>query len=161
MNSELDTAPTWKLALLVLTSFPFLLAARVLWQAYPGTSMCLLFWVMALADEPLRWSEMRQRRRWLYGLTVLGGLGNAAATIANGGYMPVLGKTEATSLWVPLTDASRLRWLCDIYAGASLGDIFIGLGLLGLLLNWICEKNGLFVPEPTIVGKRLPGLGIG
>lgn len=153
--------PTWKDALLIVTSLPFLIAARVWWQLDPGIGTCLLFWLIALADDPLRWSEMRQRRRWLYGVAFLGAPGNAAATLANGDYMPVLGKAEASSLWVPLTDASRLTWLCDIYHGASLGDMFIGAALLGLLLNWACEKAGAFVPEPPVVGKRQPGLGIG
>jgi len=98
----------WKTIVLVLTSFPFVLLARMLWQAYPGFWPCILFWVIALTDEPLRWSEMQFRRRFWYGLTFLGGLGNAAATLANGGYMPVLGETQATSLWVPLAETSRL-----------------------------------------------------
>lgn len=167
MSSQAATPrPLWKSVILVLTSFPFLLAARIAWQVDPGIWWCLLFWTMALADEPIRWAEMRRRRRVLYGLATLGAIGNAVATIANGGYMPVLGKSEATSVWVPLTEASRMQWLCDIYGGASLGDFFIAAALLGLFVNWSCEKlprwHALALePEPPIIGKRLPGLGVG
>ena len=123
---------------LILTSIPFLLAARMYWQYYPGILPCLVFWCIALSDEPLRWSEMRQRRRVLYGLSVVGALGNAVATITNGGYMPVLHSylsqerlilaAAGESVWVPLTETSRMQWLCDIYVGgSSIGDWAIGL----------------------------------
>lgn len=157
----LDRLPWWKRRVLFFTSFPFVIAGRVLWQTYPGLGPCVLFWLIALVDEPIRWPEMRWRRRWFYGLSCLGSLGNAAATLANGGYMPVLGKAEPTSVWVPLTDESRLRWLCDIYGGASLGDGLILAGIVGLLVNWLLEKMEVIEPEPAVPGKRVPGVGIG
>ena len=172
MTDVRDTWPAWKTIIMIATSLPFLIVARVYWQYHPGIWPCVLFWCIALADEPLRWSEMRSRRRLLYGLCCIGALGNAAATIANGGHMPVLRAFMSAdrvklaeagqSLWIPLTDTSRLQWLCDIYpGGCSLGDMFIFAGLLGLLLNWTAEKLGAIVSEPEVPGKRLPGLGIG
>ena len=151
----------WKAWLLILTAWPIVLAARVYWQYNPGLWPCLLFWALSLADDPLRWSEMRSRRRRIYGIAFIGALGNAIATISNGGYMPVMGLDKVHSLWIPLTDASRLAWLCDVHSGSSKGDMLIGFALLGLLLNWLCEKAGLLVVEPKFDGKRLPGMGIG
>lgn len=165
MSKEWDQTweafPLWKKVALFLTSLPFVILARWFWQTHAGIWPCLLFWVIALADEPIRWPEIHGRRRLLYGLALLGSAGNALATVANGGFMPVAGKTDFTSVWAPLTDAARLRWLCDIYWGSSLGDMFILAGMLGLLANWLLEKTGAICPEATVPGKRLPGLGIG
>lgn len=153
--------PTFKTTLLVITSLPFIILARCYWQWNPGIWPCVLFWFIALADDPLRWYDMGPRRRVFYGGCFLGGLGNAVATISNGGFMPVLSKTDTTSLWVPLTAQSRVPWLCDIYAGASIGDFFIIAGLVAMLANWIGEKCELLPSETVAKGKRLPGLGIG
>lgn len=172
MSDRWESYPQWKQWTLIATSWPILITARVLWQYNPGIWCCLLFWVIALADDPLRWSEMRGRRRTLYGFAFLGGIGNAVATIANGGYMPVLRgfmdadriamAAKGESLWVPMTDSSRVQWLCDVLpGGSSIGDWCIGFALVGLLLNWLAEKAHLLTPEPEVDGKRLPGMGIG
>lgn len=146
---------------LVLTSLPFLIAARWYWQTHVSLWPCILFWVIALADDPLRWMDMGSRRKKFYGMAFVGAFSNAIATIANGGTMPVLGKIDVTSVWVPLTEATSVPYLCDIFWGASIGDFFILGGLLCLFGNWILEKNDLLSPELVAENKRMPGLGIG
>lgn len=160
---KFDELPSWKQTVLVLTSLPFLIAARVLWQNYPGIWPCLLFWIIALADEPLRWGELGGRRKFCYVLAVVGAISNALATLANGGHMPVSGDHKFTpgSLWIPMTESSRLPFLCDIFAGFSIGDFFIIGSLLLLLLNWSLEKSRVIQVEKFADGKRLPGMGIG
>lgn len=142
-----------------------LIGVRGLWQADPGNMfLCSFFWVIALSDDPFWWWLMGPRRRLCYGLSFIGALGNAIATLSNGGYMPVLGKEEATSIWVPLTESSNVVWLCDIYGGWSLGDFFILAGILGLILNYILSKTKIISEEPIFGGgndKRLPGFGVG
>ena len=115
-----------------------------------------------MIDDPFYWLEVGTRRRIAYGLSFIGGLGNAAATIANGGYMPVLNLEKVSSLWIPLTEQSKLYWLCDIYfAGSSLGDWFILSGILILIVNFLMETAGKIPIEAQIKSKRLPGLGVG
>lgn len=164
-DSQWDQYPTWAKVLLCATSFSVLIAARIAWQMWPGIGLCVLFWAISLADEPLRWRFIGPRRRVCYGLAFLGGLGNMVATIANGGFMPVLGKEVPSSLWVPLVETSSVAWLCDIYSigvgTASLGDLLIGGALLGLLLVWAVEKLGIINREIVAEGKRIPGIGIG
>jgi hypothetical protein len=72
-------------------------------------------------------------------LLVAGGLLNTAAVVANGGYMPALGRTYTESWWSPLTEQSRLPALCDIYWGFSLGDFVIVSQLPVFLIRWWCR----------------------
>ena len=164
-RSQWEQYPRWQRVLLIATSLPFLIAARAVWQSWPGVELCALFWLISLADEPLRWRFIGSKRRICYGLAFLGALCNAVATLANGGYMPVLNMKEPSSVWVPMTEASRVAWLCDIYpigfVTGSLGDLFIVAALLGLLLVWAAEKVNIASHEVITDGKRAPGFGIG
>lgn len=159
--SQWELYPQWAKVLLFLTSFPFVILARILWQVYPGMVVCALFWLISLVDEPVRWRFIGPKRRACYGLALVGALGNATATLANGGFMPVLALDKPSSLWTPLTSASRVAWLCDIYAGFSLGDFFIIAALCALLVVWAMEKLEIMNRESVADGKRLPGIGIG
>ena len=165
-SEQLDQSAPWVHVVLICTSFPFVIAARIAWQYDPGLFWCALFWLVALGDEPIRWRFLGPRRRVGYGFAFLGGLGNAVATLMNNGRMPVLTERvlEPDSLWVPLTDMSRVPWLCDVLpwgvVTGSIGDVAILAGLLLLLLGWIAEKVGLLDKE-AVAGNKMPGLGIG
>lgn len=147
---------------LVFRNFLVALTLRAIWQSYPGIFPCLLFWGYHKFGDPIFIRGLSLRRRVLHLFAFIGATLNAIATLANGGYMPVLGKVaegREVSVWVPLTSASHLPALCDIYrGGTSLGDLLIFFALAGFLLNWICEKNGWI--SHTVHGERLPGLGI-
>ena len=147
----------WLLCCLLLA----MAATRLIWQQSPGPWACLLFWVVTTTFWALRMSTAPKQFRWPHGLMLLGTAGNAAATLANGGFMPVLGKAEASSLWIPLTNTSRLVRLCDIYAGASLGDMAMSIGVLCLVI--ICVRAGIerHASKPSAISKLLPSHRIG
>lgn len=116
-----------------------LLVLRIVWQVYPGVFTCLAFWAVALIsgvhdDAPGRWV-------WLTGTAC-----NALVTLANGGYMPVLGPEgkNAFSLWVSGGESHRLLWLADRFWGFSIGDFFIGAGLLIYFVSTLLKH-----PAPT------------
>ena len=78
-------------------------------------------------------------------LLAVGLLHNTVAVVANGGYMPVQGRIYSTTWWMPMTDTTRLPWLCDIWVSGSMsiGDLFIfasilvnlGVGLRNVILR--------------------------
>lgn len=155
-----DALPGWKVVVLFFTLFPFLLGLRGLWQATPNIWTCALFWICAFADEPIRWRLLHGRRLLLYRAGLFGSALNALATLANGGFMPVEGKTDFTSLWAPMTADCKLYWLCDVFGGASIGDFFILTCLAGFFINWTLEKLGAIELESGRVTK-FPSLGVG
>lgn len=118
------------------------LVLRVAWQMAPSVAICGIFWVATIAfmvvqirEEVLRpWSR---RFAWV---TVVGAVLNAVVTIANGGYMPVLGQDVSLSVWTTATDSHVLLFLADQYAGFSVGDFFIFAGILGRLGYWCARK---------------------
>lgn len=160
----IESSPwTTRDTVLLLTSLPFLIAARWYWQTHVGIWPCVLFWIIALADDPLRIREMGGRRKLFYGMAFLGGIGNAIATLSNGGTMPVSGdhKFSPDSVWVPMTESSHCQWLCDIYSGCSIGDFFIFGAIICLIVNWALEKWDVIDKEAFAKGKRLPAMGVG
>jgi hypothetical protein len=161
-NRQWEQYATWQQAVLVLTTWPFVLGLRALWQYYPEVWACALFWAFSLADEPLRWRFLGVRRRLCYSMATMGAIGNAVATLANGGVMPVAGLKEQRSLWVPLTSDHRFQWLCDVHPGGfSLGDYFILSALALLLIIWLAERASLLDEESIAYGRKVPGVGIG
>lgn len=101
---------------LILTA----LASRIVWSYGTGLFPCCLFWATMLAFNLI----FRQF------FMLPGFLCNAAATIANGGFMPSNTDLVHTGLYVALSPDSNLPFLCDIFWGCSLGDflLFAGLG---------------------------------
>lgn len=162
-QDQFSELPSWKKWALILSSFIPVLLGRVVWQSYPGIVPCVIFWILALADDPLRWNLMGGRRKRLFQMAFLGGLGNAIATISNGGRMPVenLTKPVEGSLWIPMLPTHNFQWLCDIHGGASIGDFLIITAVIGMFVNWLLERAELLPKEAVVKNKRLPGLGIG
>ena len=109
-----------------------IIAARFWWEVHPGIIPCAAFWTVAISFFGRLWINDRGALQVARSIMMLGFLSNAAATLANGGYMPVLGRSEPSgSVWIPLTEATRLPALCDRYAaGASIGDFAIALGMV-------------------------------
>lgn len=122
-------------------SFPWFWVAlywrMLVWQLSPHWHVawitfaaCAIFWGLALWQQSRSsWSQF-----WPVSLLRLVGIGgalmNAVATLANGGLMPVRAGFSLDSVWVPMTEAHRVKWLCDIYplgkfASLSLGDFLI------------------------------------
>jgi len=75
--------------------------------------------------------------RWIAGGAV-GALMNFAALLANGGYMPVAGRTEISGLHAPM-EGARLAILADwIIGGISPGDVLLiacGVGIVVVLVR--------------------------
>ena len=120
----------WPILLPSLLTLPI----RILWQFWANTSMSGVFWILAFADEPFRW-----RRRTFLGKAFslpmyIGAAMNALVTLSNGGKMPVVGRDEPFSFWVPAVESHRFLMLADRYGGFSLGDFFLFGGFALLLI---------------------------
>ena len=91
-----------------------------------------------------------------------GGSLNMLAVVSNGGQMPVLGKVDAAARWwKPLDpDSVRFYWLCDIFAGCSVGDMLIGFSLPFLAVAFVLERERRRFPvvawEAELVRSPLP-----
>lgn len=112
-----------------------LLGLRFLWQKVPGLPSALVFWSYSFF---LRFTDP-SRSKWTFWLTFAGALSNATVTLANMGYMPVIGKGmgSAISVWTPATVESKLLLLADRTAwwGCSIGDFLIAAGILALFVT--------------------------
>ena len=71
-------------------------------------------------------------------LVMIGYAGNHVAILANGLAMPSTGSTGINPSYAPITERTRMRWLCDIFvsrrgadtiADFSIGDAFIAVGM--------------------------------
>lgn len=102
------------------------------WEVYPWLLFVCLFVVITLI-----WfiSDLISEYRIWKLFRLLGALLNMTAVLANGGRMPVAGRDVTARWWEPLTESSRLQFLCDIYFKCSIGDFI----LLFSLLVWIAS----------------------
>ena len=141
----------------IFRNFLIAIGLRMLLQAFPGLPTCTLFWAYLKFGDPVFLPRLTPRRRALHFIAFIGSTMNAIAMLANGGCMPVLGKTTTNYAWAPLTAHSRFVFLCDIHSGSSLGDFFIIIALAGFLLNWLLEKSNRL--KVSTHGERMPGLG--
>lgn len=117
------------------------MAARAAWVTWPGLATCALFWATAFLLVALLIRAKTGAYRWLQALALVGLVLNATVTIANGGYMPVSDYTgPGTSVWVAESDQHVLTWLGDNYAGASIGDLVLAVGVLGQVIVWLGER---------------------
>lgn len=122
------------------------LVLRVVWQVDTGLFTCMLFWIAAVrfgVREVLQTN--RQSSRILARVSLVGLLCNAVVTIANGGYMPVVGDGITNlSVWVTSTEATRLLWLADHtdWWGFSIGDGLVIGGWLARLSLWVVRGLG-------------------
>jgi hypothetical protein len=115
------------------------LAARFIWQWKPNLWTCLLFWAVAIGFDILN-IRRNPAVSWRY-FALLGVICNALVTLANGGFMPVLGKSGSfISVWVKANTSHRLLFLADRFWGFSIGDFFILGALLSSLLFWTYGK---------------------
>jgi hypothetical protein len=110
--------------------FVFWMLMLVLWAVYhfysPTFLWCTVFWSYMFVGVLLRGQL----------LFVPGIASNALATLFNDGKMPVFGVTEVTPGGVHVlgTPASALPFLCDRFAGASIGDFML---LAAILLEFV------------------------
>lgn len=111
----------------------FLIGLRIIWQLSPSLLTCFLFWSAALFIQYKTWNSTLSDV-----LCFLGIASNAIVCLFNNGFMPVLGLDPKYSLSVwraAQFTPGRLLWMCDKYAGFSIGDMLIGAGLLVLILH--------------------------
>jgi hypothetical protein len=100
------------------TLFVMALPLRLIWDWYPGLEICALFWGAIIGANLLL-------RLWIW---IPGGACNAAATLANGGFMPSNSDLPHKGFYVALTPDSSLPWLCDRFVGGSSVGDFLWLG---------------------------------
>jgi hypothetical protein len=104
-----------------MISISFLMVGLVIRFAWyrrrPSILACAVFWTLMAIGCAIG-------PAWL----LPGLLCNAAATLANGGYMPVYRKKydwEPSGIHIRGKRSHRLQMLCDRFAGASIGDFLI------------------------------------
>lgn len=108
------------------------LIMRLVWQLSPSMHASIVFWVFALVAA-LFWVV---RAEYVISkvarlVASIGFCLNAVATLSNGGFMPSVSQQgEGLSIWVPVSETTKCLALCDIYAGCSVGDMLIGVGIL-------------------------------
>jgi hypothetical protein len=110
-----------------------LLGARILWQRRPGLLTSALFWAIALVLVVLSWTLDVSSVLFAAGIG-----GNAAVTLANGGYMPVSAHRKlrgpARSVWVQRESGQHLLFLADNFGNRyirfSVGDVLLASGLI-------------------------------
>ena len=98
-------------------------------------------------------------------LLLSGMLCNTTARVANGGSMPVQGLSFPEGHWIPMTPATKVPFLCDIYlcgidGRASIGDFMIVAGGMIMLLNfgpWVWRNMVavLFAPSHTTSARKV------
>lgn len=120
---------------------------RTAWESHPGVASCLSYWFSVLLLDVL---VVRSMTSTIHGrvagtLLILAGLCNATVTIANGGYMPVVGGTitGGTSVWVDATPDHNLLWLADqrAWAGCSIGDFLLVAYVLAVWFGGLVEAG--------------------
>src|SRR5713226_4852996 len=88
---------------------------RITMSSFPSLPLCCLFWAIFLTSNVLTANYY----------LLAGGACNAAATIANGGFMPVFGQETIGSLHIQGTPDTALQILCDRFWGCSIGDFLL------------------------------------
>ena len=117
----------------------FLFALRGLWQSVPGLSTCAMFWAWAMIGHISIMKKANISGKVGFTIAIAGSMMNAVVTLANGGFMPATSE-QSYSLWVTATNQHNLLWLSDKFAGFSLGDIVIGIGILTAILISVVVK---------------------
>ena len=115
-----------------------IIAARGLWQLFPGVSTFamfeVVFWVTFFLPSKRVSGPMPRWFAPLWPAAVLavllaitGAMSNTICIFANGGFMPVVGGNYSAdfSVWAHATGEHRFLLLADRYAGFSLGDFAI------------------------------------
>jgi len=113
----------------------FALIVITQWEVRPWALFAELFFVAALTWQAL---DCYFRFRPQNIVIIAGGILNTIALTVNGGRMPVLGRTDTARWWKPLTEQSRLQFLCDVlWAGFSIGDLIIVTGILIGIVSYV------------------------
>jgi hypothetical protein len=113
---------------------------RIAMSFFPSLPLCCLFWATIATANILAAYYL-----WLPGLAC-----NAAAMIANGGFMPVFGeKVTPGGAHIQGTPDAALQILCDQFWGFSIGDF-----LLFAALALTAVRS--FVPHTRALGKGIP-----
>jgi hypothetical protein len=113
------------------------------WQESPGLFPCLVFWVCLVCSWILLLIDSEHGSQFIRrSLGLVGLLMNAAATISNGGFMPVVGETHGRSLWVPATNEHSFLFFADYTEmyGASLGDLYLTAGIIAGSVYWLFAR---------------------
>ncbi len=109
-----------------------IILARIVWQMYPNLWCCIGFWTVVL------WLNRPAKKSPYTFLLFFGSACNALATIANGGRMPVLGRSGSpVSVWRAARPGDHVLILCDRFGGFSIGDVLIGGSLILAIGLWI------------------------
>lgn len=111
---------------------------RECWHAAPSVETCAAFWAVALTGTlALALARLSPTVGIGAGVLATGSVANAAATILNGGHMPVFGlQGEPREVWIAAGATTRVPWLVDQFGPRqfSVGDVLLWLGspLIGL-----------------------------
>ncbi len=118
-----------------LVCIPAFVTAQVI-QSSPPFWVVLFFWIFALT---MSYTCVVDGWEWRYLPGAIGSIMNCACMLANGGKMPVRMKPWMhetyinRSVWRTALPSDHLLFLSDRFAGFSLGDIVIGIGILFMM----------------------------
>lgn len=129
----------------------FVLMIATQWEVRPWFLFALSFYGLFFTWQLL--DAYNDLRRW-QPVVLVGAMLNGLAIFANGGRMPVLGRTEIYRWWQPLTSESRLVSLCDIYFKCSVGDMVILAGALMGLVFYIAGHAKKSTATGSLAGLR-------
>lgn len=136
MNNRLS--PSWLQAKRTIGWSIFILLVVTQWEVRPWLLFSTTFAALASAWQAL---DLYNQPRLFKVMILIGSTLNFLTLVANGGRMPVLGRTGVSRWWEPLTDSSRLVPLCDIYFKASIGDMVIAAGIITALAHWLIRRR--------------------
>lgn len=145
MNNRLSSP--WLKAKRIIGWSLFVLIIVTQWEVSPWLFFSATFAVLASTWQIL---DIYNQPRLFKIIILTGGLFNFLALIVNGGRMPVLGRTEVSRWWEPLTDSSYLVPLCDIYFKCSIGDMVITVGMLTAIVSWLVRRKTTTVMTRTV-----------
>ena len=113
----------------------------VYWGNHPSIVSASVFWslstvygILFIITAP----SILRRIGWV--IMWIGGRLNMIVTLANRGFMPVVGGEETQGIWVTATEAHKLLFLADRFWGFSIGDFILMSGLGFLIISLLIGK---------------------
>ncbi len=127
----------WPLGLFIMVPM------RFVWEFYPSTLPCVIFWAAILYWNVGYYNEKERLSYQLFAgrFIIIGMLCNALVTLANDGKMPVINRAQAPedSIWILANETHQFLFLADtdVFFYCSLGDLFLLTGMLSMLFGWL------------------------
>jgi hypothetical protein len=137
------------------------LTLRLAWGTWPSIWLCAAFWAGAIVVATLWAHVLAQNAFRVHGIILMatGATLNGVVMIANGGYMPVIGKPAGFeyAIWASAESHTNLLFLADRMAlgGVSPGDILIAVGVFTNILtgiaHWRARRQLRAAPAPVLI----------